>query len=162
MVRVNISSTHESLVLIDGGADTCMLGPEFHIESQSDHTVCVEGFGGTDTIVRDLPVGTGLTVIDIEGRDPIMVRVSAAIITPHKSILSSNQLCHGSVKVDDIPRKYKGKQAMWLQDDTYIPLLYKNALCYLVAKNLPHWSSAPWKCMTLLLQIGILPMKTRR
>ena len=33
MVRVHISSIHESLVLIDGGADTSMLGPEFHIES---------------------------------------------------------------------------------------------------------------------------------
>ena len=37
--------------------------------------------------------------------------------------------------MDDVPRKYQGKQAMWLQDDTYVPFLYKNALCYIVARK---------------------------
>ena len=64
-----------------------------------------------------------------------MIRVSEAVITPYKSILSCNQLFHSGVRVEDVPRKYQGKQAMWLQDDTYVPFLYKSGLCYIVARK---------------------------
>ena len=65
--------SHEQLLLIDGGADTCMMGKEFFIESRSGRTVTVEGFGGTDTSVRDMHMGTGITKVSFPGKDPFLL-----------------------------------------------------------------------------------------
>ena len=65
--------SHEQLLLIDGGADTCMMGKEFFIESRSGRTVTVEGFGGTDTSVRDMYMGTGITRVSFPDKDPFLL-----------------------------------------------------------------------------------------
>jgi hypothetical protein len=96
---VTASSSYDNLLLIDGGADTSMLGPDFYIESTSSRTVTVEGFGGSDTVIRNMSLGNGITKVAINGRDPFLMRVNDGIITSHKSILSSNQLRHYGCKV---------------------------------------------------------------
>ena len=107
---VTASSSYDNLLLIDGGADTCMMGHDFFIESRSSRTVTVEGFGGSDTTIRNMTLGNGITKVTMVGKDPFLMRVSDGIISSHKSILSSNQLWHYGCKVEDTPRKYGGRQ----------------------------------------------------
>ena len=128
---VTASSSYDNLLLIDGGADTCMMGQDFFIESRSSRTVTVEGFGGTDTTIRNMTLGNGITKVTMVGKDPFLMRVNDGIISSHKSILSSNQLWHYGCKVDDTPCKYSGRQCIWLPDSTYVPLQYTTALCYM-------------------------------
>ena len=75
-------------------------------------------------------MGTGITKVSFPGREPFLLRVSDGIITDYKSIVSSNQLRHFGCKVEDTPCQYNGRQALWTPDNTYIPLMYKQALCY--------------------------------
>ena len=78
--------------LIDGGADTCMIGPEFHFESESTtRSVDVEGFEGPEKIVKNLPIGTGVTAVDLPN-ETILLRVNEGIINKKKTIFSTNQL----------------------------------------------------------------------
>ena len=78
--------------LVDGGADTCMIGPEFYHEStHTDRTVNVEGFDGPDKVVKDLPIGTGIAAVDLPN-ETILLRVNEGIVTKQKTIFSTNQL----------------------------------------------------------------------
>jgi len=109
-----------------------MMGSDFHITSRTGRTVTVEGFGGNDTVIRDMEICTGITcATGVDGSEPILLRVNHGISTTDKSILSCNQMrCHGLI-VDDCPRRFGGRQSMWLPDRTFMPLLYKTALCFL-------------------------------
>lgn len=90
VVTCTSSHSHEHLLLIDSGADTCMMGRKFFIESRSGRTVTVGGFGSMDTSVQNLYMGTGITKISFPNKTPFLLRVSDGIITTYKSILSSN------------------------------------------------------------------------
>ena len=92
VVRVNASRHHEATALIDSGADTCMMGSDFHITSRTGRTVTVEGFGGRDTVIRDMEICTGVTLVTIPNQDPVLIRVSHGVTTTDKSILSCNQM----------------------------------------------------------------------
>ena len=122
----------ESLGLIDSGADTSMIGPEFYIEEQHDHRrVTIEGFGGPDHTVRNMRIGNGITAVDLPDMT-ILVRVNEAVISPYKTIISTNQVRSWGHKVDDVPIRYGGKQAIYLdQEDIQIPLKYIGALMYM-------------------------------
>ena len=64
----------QSLGLVDSGADTCMLGPEFFIESQSTtRKVNIEGFQGSTNLLRDMPIGVGITAVDIPDEPTILL-----------------------------------------------------------------------------------------
>ena len=92
-IMINSSySEMESLGLIDSGADTCMIGPEFYIEEQYDHRrVSIEGFGGPSHTIRNMRIGNGITAVDLPDMT-ILVRVNEAVISPYKTIISTNQV----------------------------------------------------------------------
>lgn len=78
--------------LVDSGADTCMLGPEFFIETQYDNkTVNIQGFEGPSHVVKNLAIGNGITAVDLPDMT-ILVRVNEGVITPFQSIISCNQV----------------------------------------------------------------------
>ena len=91
-VMINSSLAEaESLALIDSGADTCMIGPEFYIEEQYDHRrVTIEEFGGPSHTIRNMRIGSDITAVAIDSMTTL-VRVIEAVISPYKSIISANQ-----------------------------------------------------------------------
>jgi len=127
----------ESLALIDSGADTCMIGPDqFYIEEQYDHRrVTIEGFGGPSHTIRNMRIGSGITAVAIDNMT-ILVRVNEAVISPYKTIISTNQVQAWGHVVDDVPRKYGGRQAIFLDQETLnIPLKYIGALLYMSCRK---------------------------
>ena len=127
----------ESLALIDSGADTCMIGPDqFFIEEQYDHRrVTIEGFGGPSHTIRNMRIGTGITAVEVDNMT-ILVRVNEAVISPYKTIISTNQVRAWGHEVDDVPRKYQGRQAMFLaHTNINIPLKYIGALLYMKCRK---------------------------
>ena len=118
MINSNLAES-ESLALIDSGADTCMIGPDqFYIEEQYDHRrVTIEGFGGPSHTIRNMRIGSGITA-DANDNITILVRVNETIISPYKTIISTNQVRAWSHVVDDVPRKCDGRQAIFLDQET--------------------------------------------
>ena len=89
------------MALVDSGADTCLLGPEFHIESQStDRFIDMMGFSGAASKVTGLPFGVGIAVIEAP-QGTVMVRVNEGIVVPYQSILAANQLRNFNTTVND-------------------------------------------------------------
>ena len=107
------------------------MGKDFLITSRSDRRVTVEGSGGNDTVIRDMEICSGVTVVEPPNRDPILLRVNHGISIQDKSILSCNQMRAYGTIVDKTPCHFGGRQSLWLNDDTFLPLIYKSALCFL-------------------------------
>ena len=64
----------EGFAVIDSGADTCLLGSEFHIEAQDTmHTVEVLGFNNKRGKESELHIGSGICAVDIMGGDPVLL-----------------------------------------------------------------------------------------
>ena len=119
------------MALVDSGADTCLLGPEFHIESQStDRLIDMQGFSGAESTVKDLPVGVGIAVVDLPD-GVVMIRVNEGIVVPYNSILSTNQLQNFGTKVDDCPKMYGGTQTININNGPTLNLHYIGGLSYL-------------------------------
>jgi len=83
----------DSLGLVDSGADTSMIGPEFFIEVQHDHSrrVSIEGFGGPSHTIRNMRFGNGITALDLE-EGAMLIRINKAVISPYKTIISTSQV----------------------------------------------------------------------
>ena len=157
------------MALIDSGADTSLLGPEFYIESQStDHLINMQGFSGAASRVEGLPIGVGIAVVDIPG-GKVMVRVSEGIVVPYQSILSANQMRSFGTEVDDCPRMYGGGQRIVIDQGPTMPLQYIGGLSYLpmrkptqdeLATLFIHdiTSGAPWNPKTDKCDLANLPM----
>ena len=113
--NINVVQCHKvnqglPMALIDSGADTCLLGPEFYIESQStDRIIDMQGFAGSESKVENLPFGVGIAAVDLPD-GTVIIRVNEGIVVPYQSILSANQLQKLGTIVDDCPRQYGGKQ----------------------------------------------------
>ena len=108
VMHANVLLCHKTLqsvpiALVDSGADTCLLGPEFYIKSQSiEWFIKIHGFSEPASKVQNLPFGVGIGVLDLKD-GAVMIRVNEGIVVPYTSILSANQLRNFSAKVDDCP-----------------------------------------------------------
>ncbi|HEY8522471.1 MAG TPA: hypothetical protein VIL14_01800 [Nitrososphaeraceae archaeon] len=115
-------------ILIDSGASGSLINPvDFYIESYENGQVgTVQGFLHE---IRNLRIGNGITAVELKDKT-ILLRVNDALIVESTSIISVNQLRHSGIQVDDIPRKYRGRQEMYI-DDMIIPLVYIKGLIWL-------------------------------
>ena len=95
-----------SIALVDSGGDTCLLGPKFHIESQSTNWfIRIYGFFGAASRAKNLPLGAGFNVVDLAD-GVVMIKVNEGVVVPFPSILSANQKRNFVTKVDECPKKY--------------------------------------------------------
>lgn len=119
------------MALVDSGADTCLLGPEFYIESQStDRFIVMMGFSGAESRVTGLPFGVSIAVIEVP-QGLLMVRVNEGVVVPYQSILAANQLRNFNTTVNDCPRMHGGAQNIILPNSPTLPLQYIGGLVYL-------------------------------
>lgn len=114
----------ESLALNNSAADTFMIGiGQLYIEEQYDYRrVTIEGYGGSFHAIRNMKIETDIKAVAIDNLT-ILVRVSEAVISPYKTIISAYQVRPWGHVVDDVPRKYGGRQAIFLaHSNLNIPL----------------------------------------
>ncbi|MGH7954674.1 MAG: hypothetical protein ACREOZ_01810, partial [Gloeomargaritales cyanobacterium] len=101
--------------MMDSGADTCLVGSDFHIEDESDEMVHVVGF--QDHMKSDMKIGTAITAATTKRGDTVLLRINHAILGIHgNSLLSTGQIEDYNHVVDARPRAKGGKQCLFLQD----------------------------------------------
>lgn len=130
-VLVNKSlNNYKSMGLMDSGANTSLIGPEFFIQRFDEKRVVVEGFGGPFHAVRGMRMVVGITAVQ-STENTILIRVNEAVLA-EKTILSVNQIRSQGHTVDDVTIWYGGKQAIFIKGENIgIPLAYMGALMYL-------------------------------
>ena len=93
-----------------------MLGDEFYIDAHfNERRVNIEGFSGLTFSVRNLPIGVGITAVDLPGGTCLFC-VSEEIIIPFKFILFTNYVCHWGLQVYILLQKYGDKQNIFIQE----------------------------------------------
>lgn len=92
IMAFSTQAENNGLGLVDSGADTSLIGPEFYIETQYDNRrVNIEGFGGPSHSIRNMMIGNGVTAVDLHDRT-VLLRVNEAVISAHKTVISTNQV----------------------------------------------------------------------
>ncbi|MGH3053536.1 MAG: hypothetical protein ACRDL7_00985, partial [Gaiellaceae bacterium] len=127
-IMLGKSEVSSKIALIDAGADTCLCGPDFKVTDRTDKKVNVIGFQDEHKS-NDLTIGTAITATTLENGETILLRVNQGIlVTEGKSLLSPNQIRAFGHTVDDVPRKYRGRQKIFLRDGFEIPLKHRMGL----------------------------------
>ena len=76
-------------------------------------------------------IGTNLTKVESDD-GPILLRMHESICGREgKTLISANQARAAGHVVDDVPKKYHGKQRIKLFDGPTIPLIYRQGLCHM-------------------------------
>jgi hypothetical protein len=105
--------------ILDGGADTCVLGQGWEVLSVHKTRIAnVVGFDHETAVKRNLPIVSAITAVDLlEGTSVILI-VHEAIYndTANHSLFSDFQLRDFGVKIDSIYHKHGGTQKMVIQD----------------------------------------------
>ena len=113
-------------VIVDSGADTCLLGDEFHIIHQ-DTMRTVEVLGFNDERGKEVGkyIGAGICAVDLPSNSMLLLQVNEGVImNTGKTLLSVNQIWHHGHSVDDCPLRYGGQQQILTHQGHHIPLTY--------------------------------------
>ncbi len=116
-----------SKAFMDNGSDTCGIGgPAWTIDSVSQRKVSISGYDANNTTQKDVPIGTGLTAIDLPDGETIIGRVNKATILGEtaNSLLSELQLEHNGVCVE----KTKDGRRYIEADGYVIPIVVHEAM----------------------------------
>jgi hypothetical protein len=118
---MNILHLHEKyhIIILDGGADICVLGQGWKVLSVHDtRRVNVVGFDHEAAVKRNLPIVSAITAVDLLDGISVILTIHEAIYndTAYHSLLSEFQLTDFGVKVDSICHKHGGTQKMEIQD----------------------------------------------
>jgi len=136
LIRMQVNATKtsknkEENALIDSGADTTCLGPAFRIIGTTDRKVDITGCD--DQMVKyDLTVGDGITLATTENGEKVLLLFNEGIVNEEgRSIIAVNQMREHGIEVNDIAKKYSGKQNIQVEEDLSIPLEYSKALTWI-------------------------------
>jgi hypothetical protein len=105
--------------ILDGGADTCILGQGWEVLSVHDtNRSNLVGFDHEAAVKRNLPIVNAITAVDLPDRMSVILIVHEVIYndTANHSLLSEFQLRDFGVKIDSICHKHGGTQKMVTQD----------------------------------------------
>jgi hypothetical protein len=120
MDTVKMYSTHSPLegeqsgyeyAYIDSGSDTFGIGGKaWIIDYITDRTVQVAGYHTMDTIKHDVPIGTGITAVDLPTGETVLIRANeATILDQHANTLFSvPQMLENGVDVQDKAKRHGG------------------------------------------------------
>jgi hypothetical protein len=105
--------------ILDGGADTCVLGQRWEVLSVHNiKRANITGFDHEAAVKRNLPIVSAITAVDLPDRISVILVVHEAIYndTANHSLLSEFQLRDFGVKSYSICHKHRGTQKMEIQD----------------------------------------------
>jgi hypothetical protein len=110
---------------VDTACDTCGLGGSaWVLDTMTERKVQIAGYDHQDTIKDNVPIGSGITAIDLPDGETILLKVNEATILGNAahSLLSVIQLRENGIEVDDKPRRHGGTSCMMV-DDYFIPFI---------------------------------------
>ena len=128
--KTEILNDDEEECFLDSGADTSNIGgPAWHIKFLTERKVNVYGFDEkSGTSREDVPVGTGVTAVDLPNDETILLRVNeATVMEDSNSLLSTFQCREAGVIIDDKPLRHGGGSYLAV-DDCIVPLEVRGAL----------------------------------
>jgi hypothetical protein len=105
--------------ILDGGADTCVLGKGWEILSiHSSRRANVVGFDHETAIKRNLPIVSAITALDLPNGQSVLLLVHEGIYneTSNHSLLSEFQLREFGIVIDSICHRHGGGQQMIIKD----------------------------------------------
>ena len=122
----------EELMLVDTGADTCVLGPAFKIISSTDRKVDMVG-AQSDMVREDLVIGSGVTLATLENGKHVILRFNESLINNKegKSIIGVNQVRHYQHEINERAKIYGGLQNIVTLDEDVIPLVFHQSMTWL-------------------------------
>ena len=106
--------------ILDGGADTCVLGQGWEILSiHNSRRANVVGFDHETAVKRNLPIVSAITTVDLPDGSSILLVVHEGIYneTAKHSLLSEFQLREFGIVIDSTCHRHGGAQQMVIQDD---------------------------------------------
>ena len=124
------------LCISDDGADTCVLGDGWHIESHTSRTANIVGFDTKVARKGGLPIVTALTVVNHNGHD-ILLRVNEGVYNAGNptTLLSEFQMRQYGCIVDSVSNQHllsfagtKGTQCLQPTPDITIPFVLNAGL----------------------------------
>jgi hypothetical protein len=119
MYESNSSTWKYHISILDGGADTCVLGQGWEVLSvHNTRRANVVGFDHEAAVNRNLPIVSAITEVDLpDGISEILIVLKAIYNdTANHSLLSEFHLKYFGVKIDSICHKHGGTQKMEIQD----------------------------------------------
>ena len=121
--------------IIDNGCDTSLIGKGWMIlTSHPTRKANVVGYDDQCTVKRGLPIVSGITAIDIEKKDTILLEIHEAVLNSESqhSLLSDFQLRERVHELDVVSKRHGGKQTLTLEQSPeqhfIIDLVLKQAL----------------------------------
>jgi hypothetical protein len=105
--------------ILDGGADTCVLGHGLEVLSvHNNRRANVVGFDNEAAVKRHLPIVSAITAVDLPDGISLLLIIHEGIYndTANHSLLSEFQLRDFGVRIDSICHKHGGTQKMMIQD----------------------------------------------
>ena len=109
----------EKVMIMDNGADTCVLGQGWHIARvSSTRKANVMGFDHHLAVKKNLDIVDALTAVDTP-KGTILLQVNEAVHNPtsEHSLLSEFQMREYGTKIDSVPRRHGGSARMELGED---------------------------------------------
>jgi len=132
-MRYKVSLNEQSKqggALVDRGANGCMAGADVRvIATAKDRKVDVGGIGNAE--LNGLPIVTVAGHVKTDKGPVVLIMHQCAGYGKGKTILSSIQLEHYGITVDDRPRALGGDQRIVCPDGYNIPLSVRNGLPYM-------------------------------
>ena len=106
--------------ILDGGADTCVLGQGWEVLSiHNSRRANVVGFDHEAAVKRNLPIVSAITAVDLLVGSSVLLVVHEGIYneTANHSLLSEFQLREFGVQIDSTCHRHGGTQEMVIQGD---------------------------------------------
>jgi len=106
--------------ILDGGADTCVLGKGWEILSiHNSRRANVVGFDHETAIKKNLPIVSAITTVDLPNGESILLIINEGIYneTANHSLLSEFQLREFGVIIDSVCQRHGGTQQMKIVND---------------------------------------------
>jgi hypothetical protein len=162
VVATTATRTTPTRVEVDSRADTCCLGQTFVMED-TGRSADVQGFSSELGSLKDIPIGTCATAIDIAATQTTIIAVFHESLyfgdSLKESLLNPNQCQANSLTVDTCPRQYSnGKSVHGIhipEADLFLPFRLHGCISYFSSRlpteeelancdRVVHTSPAEW------------------
>ena len=122
-----------SYACVDTAADMCSIGGDaWVLDTISNRSTDLAGYDTSSTVKTNIPIGNGITAVDLPNGETILLKVNeATILGPAgHSLLSVVQIREHGIYIDEKPRLHGG-QACMIIDDYVIPFSMQGGLLVL-------------------------------
>jgi hypothetical protein len=126
---------------VDTACDTCGLGRSaWVLDTMTERKVQVAGYDHQDTAKDNVPIGSGITAIDLPDGETILLTVNEATILGNAAhlLLSVIQLRENGIEVDDKPRRHGGTSCMMVEDYVIPFVLIEGMVSLKIRKPTSH------------------------